>query len=120
MPKMPYEIPDKPIKVRGRSGEEHIRRLFPRQTRLKEIAKSVTSLINRERIKLSYFRAYETRNYTERVLHSVIALFNYIIPFTANCRSYALWGLSQAYNGTCKFLFECKITPFSSTIIHFI
>jgi len=68
MPQMPYEIPDQPIKVRGRAGEEHIRRLFGKQTRLREIAKSVTSLIDKERVELSYFRAYETRNYTERLI----------------------------------------------------
>ena len=64
---MAYEIPDKPIKVRGGTGQEHLRRLFGNQLRLKEIAKSVTKLVDEERIELPYYRGYETRNYTERV-----------------------------------------------------
>lgn len=64
---MPYAIPDKPIKVRGGRNLEHLRREFSGQMRLKAIAKSVTKLIDEERIELAYFRAYEVRNYTERV-----------------------------------------------------
>lgn len=67
MPQMPYEIPNKPIKVRSNSNEEHLRRLFPHQQRLKAIAVSVTRLIDEERIELPYYRGYEVRNYTERV-----------------------------------------------------
>lgn len=69
MPQMPYKIPDKPIKVRGGTHLEHLRRLFVEQMRLKEIAKTVTKLIDQERIELPYYRGYETRNYTERVIH---------------------------------------------------
>ncbi|KAH9401284.1 54S ribosomal protein L17 mitochondrial [Tyrophagus putrescentiae] len=68
IPQMPYQIPEHPIRVRSGTGEEHLRRLFPRQLRLKEIAKSVTKLVDQERIELPYFRAYETRNYTERLI----------------------------------------------------
>jgi len=70
MPQMPYVIPNDPIKVRGHRDQEHLRRLFPFQMRLKEIAKSVNKLIDEERIELPYFRGYETRNYTERVFTS--------------------------------------------------
>ena len=64
---MPYEIPRKPIKVRGGTHKEHLRRLFPFQMRLKEIARHVTKLVDEERIELPYFSGYEIRNYTERV-----------------------------------------------------
>lgn len=74
MPQMPYKIPDKPIKVRGGTHLEHMRRLFMEQMRLKEIAKSVTKLIDEERIELPYYRGYETRNYTERVIYTNISL----------------------------------------------
>ena len=68
MPQMPYVIPDKPINVKGGTGLEHLRRLYAPQMRLKEIAKSVTMLVDEERIELPYYRGYETRNYTERVI----------------------------------------------------
>jgi hypothetical protein len=75
MPRIPYVVPNDEIKVRG--GSKHYLRLyFGRQMRLQEIAKSVTQLIRDERIELSYYRAYEVRNYTERVsLQSFIFSF---------------------------------------------
>lgn len=65
---MPYVIPDKPIKVRGGRNIEHLRRLFPSQMRLISIARSVNKLIDEERVEFSYYRGYEVRNYTERVI----------------------------------------------------
>ena len=67
MPQMPFDIPDKPIKVRGGRDLEHFRRVFPWQMRLKAIATTVNQLIDQERIEVPYFRGYEVRNYTERV-----------------------------------------------------
>ena len=66
MPQIPYVVPDQEIKVRG-SSKHWLRLHFGRQMRLQEIAKSITQLIRDERIELSYYRAYEVRNYTERV-----------------------------------------------------
>ena len=86
MPATPFQILNGPIKVRGGTGEEHLRRLFPRQMRLKEIAKSVTALVDQERIEMAYFRAYETRNYTERVKPKKHLKLQLTFPSsTANC-----------------------------------
>lgn len=65
---MPYVIPDKAIKVRGGRNLEHLRRIFPYQMRLIAIAHSVNRLIDQERVEFSYYRGYEVRNYTERVI----------------------------------------------------
>lgn len=72
IPQMPYEIPDKPIKVRGGRNLEYLRRLFPHQERLRTIAKSVNKLIDEERVEFNYFRGYEVRNYTERLIAEAI------------------------------------------------
>jgi hypothetical protein len=75
MPRIPYVVPNEEIKVRGGS-KHHLRLYFGRQMRLQEIAKSITQLIRDERIELSYYRAYEVRNYIERVsLQSFIYIF---------------------------------------------
>ena len=114
---MPYQIPDHPIRVRSGTGEEHLRRLFPRQLRLKEIAKSVTKLVDQERLELPYFRAYETRNYTERVRGQCFVYstsfpsFDYHLTvtfFPANRRGDALRRLPQTDDGGGQLLPECK------------
>ena len=64
---MPYVVPNKPIKIRDGRNIEHLRRLFPEAQRLKAISRSVTKLIDEERVEFAYWRGYETRNYTERV-----------------------------------------------------
>lgn len=57
---------------------------FKRQTagpqmRLLEIGRSLTKLVRDERVELPYYRAYEVRNYTERVCLSLkIIQFNAI------------------------------------------
>lgn len=68
MPQIPYEIPNEAVKIRGGRHIEHLRRLFPSQMRLLEIARSVNQLIDQERVEFSYYRGYEVRNYTERVI----------------------------------------------------
>ncbi|CAG2122819.1 unnamed protein product, partial [Medioppia subpectinata] len=66
IPRMRYEIPGEPIRVKG--DTEWRRQLYGKHIRLKTIARSVNDLIRDERIQLSYWKAYEIRNYTERVM----------------------------------------------------
>ena len=67
IPRIRYEILDKEIKVRG--DKEWRRQMFGPQIRLETIAKGVTQLIRDERVELTYFKAWEVRNYAERVSH---------------------------------------------------
>ncbi|CAG2183875.1 unnamed protein product, partial [Oppiella nova] len=70
IPRMRYEIPVDPIKVRG--GEEWRRQLFGKQMRLEAIARSVNDLVRDERIHLTYYKAWEVRNYAERLIMEAI------------------------------------------------
>jgi len=70
IPRMRYEIPVDPIKVRG--GEEWRRQLFGKQMRLETIARSVNDLVRDERIHLTYYKAWEVRNYAERLIMEAI------------------------------------------------
>ncbi|CAG2168557.1 unnamed protein product [Oppiella nova] len=47
-------------------GEEWRRQLFGKQMRLETIARSVNDLVRDERIHLTYYKAWEVRNYAER------------------------------------------------------
>lgn len=64
IPKLPFEVPPKRFNIRG--GPYHLR---GPHTRLLSIAFSVSKLIELERIETGFYRAYETRQYTERVSH---------------------------------------------------
>ncbi|KAF7487914.1 39S ribosomal protein L17 [Sarcoptes scabiei] len=72
IPQMPFEILDKPVKIRGGTRTEHLRRILPHRMRLMEIAKSVTQLIDEERVEFSYYRGYEVRQYAERLISEAI------------------------------------------------
>lgn len=95
---MPFEILDKPVKIRGGTRTEHLRRILPHRMRLMEIAKSVTQLIDEERVEFSYYRGYEVRQYAERVGFpqekiDFFLIFNEIF-LIANIGSDSLWRLS--------------------------
>ncbi|XP_054156400.1 39S ribosomal protein L17, mitochondrial-like [Oppia nitens] len=70
MPRMRYEIHKETIKVK--SGPRWRRDILGPDARLKAIAASVTHLVREERIELGYWRGWEIRNYTERLIMDAI------------------------------------------------